>query len=75
MLMVVSVSTSANRVHIHNHLKLAEPLWTDPGLKSGNLCIGTDLSFEKKKRKEQAGNDSSNLLPKSLQVKKVTTTK
>ena len=48
--------------------QLAEPLWTDPGLKS-------DISFHElistfKKKKMQAGNKMSNILPKSSHARK-----
>ena len=36
--------------------QLAEPLWTDPGLKSG-ISVRADLHFKKKKKKVQAGNE------------------
>ena len=47
--------------------QLAEPLWTDPGVNSGiSLCelIST------KKKKVQAGNEWSNIVPKDSQAKK-----
>ena len=44
--------------------QLAEPLWTDPGLKSV-ICVRKLISTLKKK-KAQAGNESSNLPPKVL---------
>ena len=48
--------------------QLAEPLWTDPGLKSGiSMCdlISTYKKRKEKKRKRQAGNELLNILPKS----------
>ena len=46
----------------------AEPLWTDPALKSGiSVC---ELIFIKKKKKAQAGNEWSNILSISSQAKK-----
>ena len=36
--------------------QLAEPLWTDPGLKSG-ISVGELISTLKKKKKVQAGNE------------------
>ena len=48
--------------------QLTEPPWTDPGLKSG---IGAcELISTLKKKKAQAGNEWSNILPKSWQVRK-----
>ena len=46
--------------------QLAEPLWTDPGLKSG-IRVRKRISTQKK---AQAGNEWSNILPKSLQARK-----
>ena len=43
--------------------QLAEPLWTDPGIKSG-ISVH-DLISTLKKKKAQAGNELSNILPKS----------
>ena len=43
--------------------QLAEPLWTDPGLKSG-ISVRDLLSTSKKKKKAHAGNEWSNILPK-----------
>ena len=39
-------------------------LWTDPGIKSG-ISVGELISTSKKKKKAQAGNEWSNILPKS----------
>ena len=47
--------------------QLTEPLWTDHGLKSG---IKVCELISSKKKKAQAGNEWSNLLPKSLQGRK-----
>ena len=48
--------------------QLAEPLWTDPDIKSGiSVC---ELILTKKKKKTQAGNKWSNILPKSSQTRK-----
>ena len=46
--------------------QLAEPLWTNPGVKSG-ISVRKLISDEKKreKKKAQAGNERSNFLPKS----------
>ena len=55
--------------------KLAERVWTDPGLKRG-ICtreIHVDLCF-KKKQKVQVGDDSSYHPPKSSRAGKKTTT-
>ena len=43
--------------------QLAEPLWTDPGLKSG-------ISVLIKKTKARSGNEWSNVLPKSSEARK-----
>ena len=48
--------------------QLAEPLWTDPGLKSG-ISVRKLISA-KKKKKVQAGNELLNILPKSSHTKK-----
>ena len=55
--------------------QLAEPLWTDPGLKSGisvRKLISTLKEKEKKKKekkkKVQAGNEWKNILPKFSQA-------
>ena len=45
--------------------QLAEPLWTDPGLKSGISVCELISTKKKKKKKAQAGNELSNILPKS----------
>ena len=48
--------------------QLSEPLWTDPGLRSGinvRYLISTD-----KNNKAQAGNKLSNILPKSSHARK-----
>ena len=48
--------------------QLAEPLWTDPGLKSG-ISVRELISTQKKKKRKkeaQAGNEWSNILPKIL---------
>ena len=50
----------------------AEPLWTDPGVNIGisvRELIPTFLKKEKKKKKKQAGNEWSNILPKSSQAR------
>ena len=44
--------------------QLAEPLWTDPGTKNG-ISV-RELISTKKKKKVQAGNEWSNVLPKIL---------
>ena len=49
--------------------QLTEPLWTDPGIKSG-ISVHELISTSKKKKKAQAGNEQSNIVPKSLQVRK-----
>ena len=43
--------------------QLAEPLWTDPGLKSG-ISVCELISTLKKKIKMQVGNEWSYILPK-----------
>ena len=50
--------------------QLAEPLWTDPDLKSGISERELISTSKKKKKKAQAGNDLSNILPKSSQTRK-----
>ena len=57
--------------------QLAEPLWTDPGLRSGiSVCdlISTLKKKIKKERNErkkaQAGNELSTILPKSSHARK-----
>ena len=50
--------------------QLTEPLWTGPGLKSG-ISLHELISTKKKKRKkEQVGNELSNILPKSSHARK-----
>ena len=49
--------------------QLGEPLWTDPGLKSGT-SVRELISTLKKKKSAQAGNELSNILPKSSQARK-----
>ena len=49
--------------------RLAEPLWTDPGIKSG-LSSRELISTLKQTNKAQAGNEGSNILPKSSQARK-----
>ena len=55
--------------------QLAEPLWTDPGLKSG-ISVRKLISTKKQTNKQtQAGNELSNILPKILaREEKATTT-
>ena len=51
--------------------QLAEPLWTDPGIESGiSVRELTSTKKKKKRRKAQAGNAWSNIIPKSLQARK-----
>ena len=50
--------------------QLAEPLWTDPGLKSGITLHELISTLKKKKKKAQAGNELSNILPKSSHARK-----
>ena len=53
--------------------QLAVPLWTDSGIKSGiSVCKLISTSKKGKERKAQAGNEWSNILPKSLQARKKT---
>ena len=47
---------------------LTEPLWTDPGLKSG-ISV-RELISTKKKKNAQAGNEMSNILPKTSHARK-----
>ena len=48
---------------------LAEPLWTDRGLKS-EISLRELISSLKKKKKAQTGNKLSNILPKSSHARK-----
>ena len=48
--------------------QLAEPLWIDPGMKSG-ISV-RELIFTSKKKKSQAGSEWSNILPKSSRAMK-----
>ena len=48
--------------------QLAEPLWTDPGLKESGIDVREPISI--KKKKAQRENESSNLSPKSSQARK-----
>ena len=48
--------------------QLAEPLWTDPGLKSG-ISVRKLISTQKKK-KTHAGKELSNIVPKPLHARK-----
>ena len=50
--------------------RLTEPLWIDPGLKSGISMHGLNSTLKKKKKRAQAGNESTNLPPQSLQARK-----
>ena len=50
--------------------QLAEPLWTDPGIKSGISVRELIFTSKKKKKKTQAGNKRSNILPKFSQARK-----
>ena len=50
--------------------QLAEPLWTDPGLKSGISLHELISTLKKKKKKASAGNELSNMLPKSSHARK-----
>ena len=56
--------------------QLAEPLWIDPGLKSG-ISLRELISIKKKERKKtaQAGNELSNILLKSSHARKKATIK
>ena len=49
--------------------QVTKPLWTDPGIKSGT-SVRELISTSKKKKKAQAENDWSNILPKSSQARK-----
>ena len=51
--------------------QLAEPLWTDPGIKSG-ISVRELISISKKKKKALAGNEWLNFLPQSSQARKKT---
>ena len=62
------VLKSSQQDPIHSS-QLAEPLWTDPGVKGG-ISMHELISTSKKKKKAQAGNEWSNILPKSSQARK-----
>ena len=49
--------------------QLAEPPWTDPGLKSG-ISVGELISTVKKKKKAQAMNELLNIFPNSSYARK-----
>ena len=49
--------------------QLAEPLWTNSGVKSG-IGVRKLISTLKKKKKAQEGNELPNILPKSSHAKK-----
>ena len=49
--------------------QLAEQLWTDPGVKS-EISVRELISTLKKKKKSQAGNELSNIAPKSSHARK-----
>ena len=52
--------------------QLAVPLWTDPGFKNGSSARELMSTLkEKKKKKEQSGNELSNVLPKSWHAGKI----
>ena len=55
-------SSSGNT--LSQSFQLVEPLWTDPGLKSG-IGVRELISTLKKKKKAQAGNELSNIFTKS----------
>ena len=50
--------------------QLAEPLWSDPDIKSGISMCELIPTAKKKKKKAHAGNEWSNILPRSSQAKK-----
>ena len=50
--------------------QLAESLWTDPDLKSGISARELISTQKKKKKKAQAGNELSNILPKYSHTRK-----
>ena len=50
--------------------QLAEPLWTDPGLKSGISARANLHTHTHTQKKAQAGNEWLNIPPKSSQVRK-----
>ena len=49
---------------------VAKPLWTDPGLESGISVRQLTSTLKKKKKKTQAGNELSNIIPKSWHARK-----
>ena len=50
--------------------QLAEPLWTEPSLKSAISVCELIPTLKKKKKKSQVWNEWSNILPKSWQARK-----
>ena len=50
--------------------KPAEPLWTDPGIKSGISVHKLICTYAKKEKEVQAGIEWLNLFPKSSQARK-----
>ena len=64
--------TQLVREHSATVVSLAEPLWTDSGVKGG-ISVREQISTSKKKEKKkkaQAGNEWSNIIPKSSQARK-----
>ena len=55
--------------------QLAKPLWTDPGVKNG-ISVRKLISTLKKekKKKAQAGNELSNIVPKSSHMREMKAT-
>ena len=49
--------------------QLAEPPWTDPGLKSG-ISMRELISIKRRRKKAWAGNELLNILPKSSHTRK-----
>ena len=54
--------------------QLDEPVWTDPGIKSGISVRGLIYFSKEKKKKAQAGNEWSNILLKILASEEKATT-
>ena len=50
--------------------QVAEPLWIDPGIKSAISVRELISTSKKKEEKAQAGDEWSNIFPKSSQVRK-----
>ena len=64
------LTRNSSRITQLQSSRLDEPLWTDPGLKSGISLHVLISTLKKERKKAQAGNDLSNILPKSSHMRK-----